>query len=206
MTEKTYSTGKFGKLIGISNRTLQRWDVSGRLVSHKTATGRRFYTEEQYRDYMKIAPDEIHRKVVCYTRVSESHQKKDLQNQINALETFTLAQGKTVDEWLSDIGSGLNTKRESFVQLMKDVDNGIVSEIMIAHKDRLVRIGYGWFESFCKSHDCKLTVANLQGPSPEEDTQDLLAIIDCFSPHLYGLRRNRKEINRMVSETEMDTQ
>ena len=203
MAENTYSTGKFGKLIGITTRTLQRWDDSGKLVAHRTATGRRFYTDSQYREYMNISVDESHRKIICYTRVSGSNQNKDLQNQIAALEAFAVAQGKPVDEWLSDIGSGLNYKRKSFVQLMKDVDSGNISEIVIAHKDRLVRFGYEWFEMFCESHDCKLTVVNLQSLSPEEEiTQDLLTIIHCFSSRLYGLRRYKKEIKNMVSETE----
>jgi YD repeat-containing protein len=203
MAEKTYTTGKFGKLIGITTRTLQRWDDAGKLVAHRSATGRRFYTESQYREYMKIGQEEKHRKVVCYSRVSGSNQKKDLNKQKSALETFVIAQGKTADEWLSDIGSGLNYKRKSFIQLMKDVENGFVSEIIVAHKDRLVRIGYEWFEMFCEDHNCKITVINIENLSPEEEVkQDLLTIINCFSSRLYGLRRYKKEIKNMVIETE----
>jgi predicted site-specific integrase-resolvase len=207
MAEKTYSTGKFGKLIGITTRTLQRWDDNQKLVAHRTATGRRFYTESQYREYMNLRLDDKHRKIVCYTRVSGSNQKKDLKNQIAALETFVVAQGKTVDDWLSDIGSGLNYKRKAFLQLMKDVESGNIAEIVIAHKDRLVRIGYEWFETFCEGHECKITVVNLQSLSPEEEvTQDLHSIIHCFSSRLYGLRRYKKEISDMLQEEEPKTE
>jgi predicted site-specific integrase-resolvase len=102
---------------------------------------------------MKIDIEKQQRKLVCYSRVSGSNQKKDLQNQTTALESFVVAQGKTVDEWLSDIGSGLNYKRKSFDKLMKDVGGELVSEIVVAHKDRLVRFGYEWFESFCEMHE-----------------------------------------------------
>jgi putative resolvase len=203
MTDKTYTTGKFGKIIGVTTRTLQRWDDDGKLIAHRTASGRRFYTETQYREYMNLDSDKKPQKTICYTRVSSGTQKKDLQNQIAALETFVVAQGKSVDEWLTDIGSGIDYKRKAFVQLMKDVEGGTVSEIIIAHKDRLVRFGYEWFESFCESHNCKLTVVNLQSLSPEEEvTQDLLTIIHCFSSRLYGLRRYKKEIKKMIVETE----
>jgi predicted site-specific integrase-resolvase len=205
MTEKTYTTGKFGKMIGVTTRTLQRWDIAQKLVAHRTATGRRFYTESQYLEYMNIVLEKTHRKTICYTRVSSNSQKKDLKNQISALETIVVSQGKTVDVWLSDIGSGLNYQRENFVQIMKDVENGDIAEIIIAHKDRLVRFGYEWFESFCDLHNCKLTVINLQSLSPEEEvTQDLLTIIHGFSSRVYGLRRYKKEINQMVSENETD--
>lgn len=207
MTEKTYTTGKFGKLIGVTTRTLQRWDDAGKLVAHRSATGRRFYIESQYREYMKIGQEETPKKIVCYTRVSGGNQKKDLTNQKYALETFVVAQGKAVDEWLSDIGSGLNYKRKFFIQLMKDVENGFVSEIIVAHKDRLVRFGYEWFEMFCEGHNCKITVINLESLSPEEEvTQDLLTIIHCFSSRLYGLRRYKKEIKNMVIETDQVNQ
>ena len=159
MSEKTYSTGKFAKLIGITSRTLQRWDEGGKLVAYKTATGRRFYTETQYREYMKIPLESRpSKKIVAYTRVSGSNQKKDLQNQVLALENFVVARGLVVDEWLSDIGSGLNYERKSFVALMRSVDKNEISEIIIAHKDRLVRFGFEWFDAFCKDHNCKITV------------------------------------------------
>ena len=41
-----YSIGEFSKLIGVSVRTLQRWDQTGRLVADRTATNRRQYTDK----------------------------------------------------------------------------------------------------------------------------------------------------------------
>jgi putative resolvase len=39
-------------------------------------------------------------------------QKPDLAHQIKALEAYCQQQAITVDEWLSDFGSGLNDKRK----------------------------------------------------------------------------------------------
>jgi len=204
MENKTYKTGAFAKLIGVTMRTLQRWDESDKLIAHRTATGRRFYTEKQYREYMHLPIETTRRqKNVCYSRVSGSNQKKDLQSQTDALERFAIAKGIAVDEWLSDIGSGLNYDRKSFNKLMQAVDNGEISEIIIAHKDRLVRFGFEWFESFCKTHGCTITVINIETLSPEEEvTCDLLTIMHCFSSRLYGLRRYKKEIQKMVDTKE----
>jgi putative resolvase len=53
-----------------------------------------------------------------------------------------------------------------------------LSEIVIAHKDRLVRFGYEWFEHFYRQHGVSLTGMNAEHLSPEEEmTQDLLSII-----------------------------
>lgn len=199
---RIYKPQEFGKLINRSTKTLQRWDYEGKLKAHRTPTNRRYYTHDQYLEYIGQKASED-KNVVVYYRVSGAGQKDDLQSQKEALEQFCISAGKPVDAWLHDIGSGLNYKRKNFVRLMEMVERGEVSEIVIAHKDRLVRFGYEWFEKFCQDHGARLTVMNVESLSPEEEmTQDLLSIIHCFSSRLYGLRRYKKKITAMVKETE----
>ena len=205
-----YSAGEFAKLIGKTIRTVQRWDMDGLLVAHRTPTGRRYYTKAQLLDATGIKPiieQQPERKTVCYSRVSGHDQKNDFKNQKNALEQFVIANGLSVTEWLSDVGSGLNYKRKNFNYLLIEVENNKVSKIIIAHKDRLVRFGYEWFEEFCKRHACEIVVINAETLSPEaEVVKDLLTIFHCFSSRLYGLRRYKKEIKQMVSTTETEIQ
>ena len=199
MKKEIYSVGKFAKIVGKSVRTIQRWDKKGILKAYRSATGRRFYTQEQYERVLGIEPAAESRKNMCYTRVSGNNQKNDLAGQKQALEQYIITNGIAVAEWLSDIGSGLNYKRKNFNYLMIEVENNRVGKIIIAHKDRLVRFGYEWFEDFCTRHNCEIVVINAESLSPEEEvTKDLLTIIHCFSSRLYGLRRYKKEIKEMV--------
>ena len=86
---------------------------------------------------------------------------------------------------------------------MERVERGEVSEIVIAHKDRLVRFGFEWFEKFCKDHGTSIIVMNAESLSPEEEmTKDLLSIIHCFSSRLYGLRKYKNKIIEMTKENE----
>jgi putative resolvase len=102
---------------------------------------------------------------------------------------------------LEDIGSGLNDKRKNFVKLMEMVEQGEVSEIVIAHKDRLVRFGFEWYDKFAQDHGVKIVVMNAASLSPEEEmTRDLLSIIHCFSSRLYGLHKYKKKIIEMAQE------
>ena len=141
------------------------------------------------------------KKIIIYCRVSSAGQKKDLISQRRSVEFFCLVAGKTIDETLEDVGSGLNYKRKNFLRLMEMVEGGEVSEIVIAHKDRLVRFGFEWFEKFCVDHGVILTVMNAESLSPEEEmTKDLLSIIHCFSSRLYGLRKYKKQITQMAKE------
>jgi predicted site-specific integrase-resolvase len=182
--KSTYSPKEFGLLVGKTTKTLQRWDREGILKAHRSITHRRYYTHDQY---LSVTGQKVkERKLLTYCRVSSAGQKKDLILQKKAVESFCFSQGKVINEKFEDIGSGLNYKRKRFVQLMEMVERGEVSEIVIAHKDRLVRFGFEWFEKFCKDHGVSILVMNADSLSPEQEmTKDLLSIIHCFSSRLY---------------------
>ena len=52
MNGKIYKPKEFAELIGVSVKTLQRWDKKGLLIAHRTPTDRRYYTYEQYLKYI----------------------------------------------------------------------------------------------------------------------------------------------------------
>jgi putative resolvase len=197
--KNTYSPKQFGSLIGRTTKTLQKWDRDGILNAHRSITNRRYYTHDQYLQVTR--KKSVTKKLITYCRVSSAGQKNDLVSQRKAVEAFCLAAGKEVHEKLEDIGSGLNYKRKNFVKLMEMVEQGEISEIVIAHKDRLVRFGFEWFEKFAQDHGVKIVVMNADSLSPEEEmTKDLLSIIHCFSSRLYGLRKYKKKMIEMVKE------
>jgi len=190
--EHTYSPQEFGKLIGRTTNTLQKWDRRGILKAHRSPTNRRYYTHDQYLVYRGLVAQEQGLTMV-YTRVSAVAQKPDLANQMKALEAYCQQQSITVDEWLSDIGSGLNYKRKQFNRLMELIELGQVRRLLLAHRDRLVRFGYDYFEAFCERHHTELVVLNSEAMSPEHElVRDLVAIVTVFSARLHGLRSYRK--------------
>src|SRR5438067_6502639 len=176
--DNTYSPKEFGKLIGRTTNTLQKWDREGKLKAHRSpTTNRRYYTHDQYLQYRGLVAEEQGLTIV-YTRVSGVAQKPDLANQVHALEAYCKQHSITVDEWLSDIGSGLNYKRKQFNRLMERVELGQVRWPVIAHKDGLVRFGYGSFESFCARHNTQIIVMNGEAIAPEQElVQHLRSII-----------------------------
>ncbi len=205
MDKNIYSVGEFSKLVGKSVRTLQRWDKDGILDAHRSPTNRRYYTQDQYNLALGVTPEQPHKKVFCYARVSGGDQKNDLESQKSALSQFVIANGLAVDEWFSDISSGLNYQRKNFNQILESVERNEVGKIIIAHKDRWVRFGYEWFEEFCKRHDCEIVVINVETLSPEQEVvKDLLTIIHSFSSRLYGLRRYKKEVKAIIEANEND--
>lgn len=115
--------------------------------------------------------------------------------EVEALRSYCITHTISVDEWMQDIGSGLNYKRKDFNRLMEMVELGQVKRIVIAHKDRFVRFGYGYFEAFCIRHNCEVVVINGEAMSPEQElVQDLIAIVTVFAARLHGLRSYKKVI------------
>lgn len=197
----TYTVSQFARRIGVSVNTLQRWDREGRLKALRTPTNRRIYTDDHLAQVLQVRRGNTQRRTVVYMRVSSNAQKPDLANQRAALESFCAARGLAVDEWIEEIGGGLNLKRPKFVALVDRIINGDIATVVIAHKDRLARFGIELVQHLCDVHGTTLLVLNAETLSPEQElVQDLLAIVHCFSARLYGLRNYRKALKKALSD------
>lgn len=197
----TYKVAEFARLAGVSVKTLQRWDRDGKLKpASRTPGNRRLYTQEQLNTLLHRQPAE-QRVTVAYLRVSSQAQKPDLANQRKALEQFCIAKGLPVDEWLTEIGGGLNFKRPKFLALVDRILQGEIATLVIAHKDRLARFGYDLLVHLCQTQGCQLVVLNTESLSPEQEmVQDLMTITHCFSARLYGLRNYRKAMEKALKD------
>ena len=83
-----YKPKDFAELLGVSVKTLQRWDREGTLKANRTPTNRRYYTYDQYLQFKGINVENDKRQVVIYARVSTRNQKDDLLNQVAFLRQF----------------------------------------------------------------------------------------------------------------------
>ena len=189
-----YKPKEFAELLGVSVKTLQRWDREGTLTANRTPTNRRYYTYKQYLEFKGITEDDA-RKVVLYARVSTKNQKDDLQNQTAFLRQFCNARGMIVDQCIEEYGSGLNYNRKKWNELLNEVMEQKIKTIVITHRDRFVRFGYDWFEKFCTKFNTTIVVVNNESLSPQEElVQDIVSILHAFSCRLYGLRKYKKQI------------
>ena len=218
-----YKPKDFAELIGVSVKTLQRWDREGILEANRTPTDRRYYTYDQYLQFKGIKTQNDIRQVVIYARVSTKNQKDDLQNQVSFLRQFCNARGIIVDQCMEEYGSGLNYNRKKWNKLLDDVMEQCIEEygsglnynrkkwnqlldevmeqkiktIIVTHKDRFIRFGYDWFEKFCMKFNTTIVIVNNEELSPQEElVQDIVSILHVFSCRLYGLRKYKKQIER----------
>ena len=190
-----YKPKDFAELLGVSVKTLQRWDRDGILKANRSLTDRRYYTYDQYLQFKGIQTENDIRDIVIYARVSTRNQKDDLQNQVEFLKQFCNAKGIIVNQCIEDFGSGLNYNRKKWNKLLDEVMENKIKIIVISNKDRFIRFGYDWFEKFCEKFNTKIIIVNNETLSPNEElVQDIISILHVFSCRLYGLRKYKNQI------------
>ena len=197
--DKIYKPKEVSKILNVTVFTLQVWDRKGKLKAYRTPTGRRYYKEEQINKILGIEPITNKRKIIAYSRVSSKNQKDDLKNQANFIREFCNSNGIIIDEYIEDIGSGLNYNRINWNKLLDSVMKNEIETIYITYKDRFIRFGFDWFRNFCKKFGTKIVVLNNETSSPSKElVDDLISIIHVFSCRIYGLKKYKKEINEDV--------
>ena len=194
-----YRPHEFAELAGVSVRTLQRWDNSGKLVALRTAGNHRYYNDTHLDKIRGVKP--ALRKVVIYCRVSSHGQKPELANQVKAMQEFCTARGVEIDETIKEIGGGLNFRRKKFIKLITQMLTGQIDTIYVAHKDRLCRFAFELIEQLADISGTTIVIANNETLSPQQEmVEDLMAIIHCFSCRLYGLRNYAKILKENIDK------
>jgi len=171
--------------LGVHPQTLRRWERQGKIPSPQRTHG-------NHRRYA-MAQGQTPTLTVGYVRVSSHDQKEDLQRQ----KTFVQQNaGKPVDLVITDLGSGLNYKKSGFRKLLLLLLQGQVKELLLTHKDRLLRFGSEIIFQICQFFGVKITILQDTPDKPPMETfcTDLVEIMTVFCSKIYGHRshQNRK--------------
>ena len=183
------------ELLGVSTKTIHRWEQAGKIQAFRTKGGHRRF---EINDLIGNKKDKS--LTIAYARVSSHDQKEDLKRQILVLESYCGKNGYNF-EVIDDLGSGLNYKKRGLIRLIKLICSYQVDRLVITHKDRLLRFGSELIFTLCEYFNVEVIIINRsQGNSFEEDlTQDVLEIITVFSARLYGSRshKNKKIVDSL---------
>ena len=207
--EKYYTARQASDMLGVSLKTIQRWDDQGKMKAFRTPTNRRLFPQSEIDkmlgvDTTKKVVNNDH--VVIYGRVSSHDQKVkgDLERQIGSMILKVNEQHSKITT-ITDVGSGLNDKRKGLVKLMDMAKNKEISKVYITYKDRLTRFGFNYLELYFNSHDVEIVVMNddAEDKSPQQELiEDLMSIIASFSGKLYGLRNGKnKKVEDEIKKT-----
>jgi putative resolvase len=177
------------KLLGVSTKTIRRWENEGKIKSIRTNGGhRRFLVADL------IGSKTEKSLTIAYARVSSHDQKDDLKRQEIVLESYCATKGYAF-ELISDMGSGMNYKKKGLIRLIKLICSNQVDRLVLTHKDRLLRFGSELIFSLCEIFGCEVVIINRSEDSTfEEDlASDVIEIITVFSARLYGSRSDKNK-------------
>ena len=185
------SARELKKILGVTNQTIYNWRRAGK-ISFKQLNKRNFIYDLDSVYNMNLMNT---KQVIAYCRVSSSKQKDDLIRQEESIREFARVNGVKIDNFYSEIGSGMSQNRKIFNKIIEDVCQNKISRIYITFKDRLTRFGFGYFERLFSRFGCEIVILNSTSEITfeQELTQDLIAIIHHFSMKMYSNRRQKLE-------------
>lgn len=138
--------------------------------------------------------------VVTYARVSSSENKNNLEKQSQRLIDFCNAKGWSTHQNIKEIGSGLNDRRK---KLLKVLQEGKATRLVVEHKDRLARFGVPYIEVLCGHMDCDVVILNATNNDREDLIQDFVSVVTSFCARLYGQRRSKRKTEQLIRQLEI---
>jgi putative resolvase len=186
----------------VSEQTLRRWGDQGFIKCIRTPGKQRLYDVDSYilnkQDIVHETIEEVQK--ICYCRVSSRGQKDDLERQVSYMQ-----QQFPDHKVITDIGSGINFRRKGLRAILELASQGLISEVVVAYRDRLCRFAFELVEWILHLHGVKLVVLhqNMDASEQSELADDLLSIIQVFNCRLQGRRKysHRKNTEKNSQES-----
>lgn len=198
MDDEYITSQKTKEILQVSIKTLYRWADAGKIRFITTPSGRKRYNIKDVLNFKGSSPSPFSKKKICYCRVSSNKQMDDLERQ----KDFFKARYPDY-ELVTDVGSGINWKRKGLQTILERTMSGDISELVVAHRDRLCRFAFELLEWIFKTNNVKLVVLNEEnGCSKEKElTDDILSIIHIYSCRQMEKRRYKNKKDKTIPDT-----
>jgi len=199
--DKFISGKEIKSYLQVSTTTLHRWSNEDRIRTIRTPHGTRKYSLHDVQTLLSRSDSSLEKTKICYCRVSSRKQIDDLERQ----QSF-FRQEYPHHKLVTDIGSGINWQRKGLKTILEQAMSGHLSEVVVAHRDRLCRFAFELIQWILQTHGVKLVVLD-QTTNQSSDTEladDILSIIHVYSCRQMGKRRYKttKDPNLSLSNTE----
>ena len=196
------------KITGLSIQTIRKLGDKKEIKCFKTPSGHRRFNKqdlEKFCDSNTINEEKSENTQVnyIYTRVSSKKQLDDLSRQIKYIQQQKPEYSSYIS--ISDIASGINFKRKGLQTILDSCLQGVIGEVIVAHRDRLSRFGFDLIKLIIEKAGGTITVIDdTQHKSTEQElAEDLLSIIHIYSCRQMG-KRSYKTKQSKGSENKND--
>ncbi len=201
--EKLLTPKEASKLLGVSTRTIQRWDKQGLIKVVRTPKGRRRIPLSEVKRILSQAIND--RRAVVYARVSSQKQNNEgtLERQIERILKYAKENNFEVIKIFKDTASGINDKRKSFWKMIEFIKENQVPYLIVEFEDRLTRFGLEYIKALLEEYGTQLIVIEnkMTKDKIQELVEDLITIITSFTARIYGARSQKfKKVKQLLKD------
>jgi putative resolvase len=208
MSNEYINTKNAVQLLQVTPKTLRLWDKENKIRTIRTPSGIRRYNMQDIQNILGCSSitektRNKEQKKVCYARVSSKKQMDDLDRQ---KDFFRCNYPNHIV--VSDVDSGINWKRKGLLSLLESSMRGDISEVVVAHRDRLSRFAFELLEWIFRKNGVELVVLNRNDNQSEEQelSDDVMSIIHVYSCRKNGKRRYKtNQKNTSLSNSSSET-
>jgi putative resolvase len=175
---------------GVHYQTAWRWWKRGTLpVPARQLTSGTILVE------VPASPDGTAGRTVVYARVSAHNQRGDLDRQVSRVVAWASGQRLTVDQVVTEVGSGVDGRRPKLARLLADPQ---VTTIVVERCDRLARFGVEQLQAALSAHGRRVLVADL-AETTDDLVGDMVEVLTRLCARLYGRRGARNRALRALT-------
>jgi putative resolvase len=173
----------YAKQVGVTYKTAWKWWQAGQLDAYQVPTGTVIVREA------KPAATGV----ALYARVSSADQKDDAARQMERLRAYAAARGYQVVAEVTEIASGLNDERPKLKKLLTNPKIGV---LVVEHRDRLTRFGYGSIATLFEQQGRRVE-AIYPSDTGDDLVDDCVAVITSMAARISGRRNSKRRAERI---------
>jgi putative resolvase len=174
------SAGEAARALGVSVKTIQRWDKAGLLPVIRTATNQRRIPVDTIHHLLKAQGKSL--RCAIYARVSSAKQEQEgnLTRKAGTLATSGKGTRLPGGALIQERASSLNEKRKGMQGLFHLIDQQEIDVALIEYPDRLVHFGFGYLEETFRWKQVRLEVGD--HPRRRPQPKNWFRICSALSP------------------------
>jgi putative resolvase len=178
----------YAKQVGVTYKTAWKWWQAGQLDAYQLPTGTIIVRE--------VTPEAAG--VALYARVCSAGQKADAKRQMERLREYAAARGYQVVAEVTEIASGLNDERPKLKKLLTNPKIGV---LVVEHRDRLTRCGYGYIATLLEQQGRRVEVL-YPNDTGDDLVDDFVAIITSMAARISGRRTSKRRAEHIKAGIE----
>jgi putative resolvase len=178
----------YAKQVGVTYKTAWKWWQAGQLDAYQLPTGTIIVRE--------VTPEAAG--VALYARVCSADQKADAKRQMERLREYAAARGYQVVAEVTEIASGLNDERPKLKKLLTNPKIGV---LVVEHRDRLTRCGYGYIATLLEQQGRRVEVL-YPNDTGDDLVDDFVAIITSMAARISGRRTSKRRAEHIKAGSE----